>query len=265
MSSELKTPLNNKRIVLTRAKGQSTELKTRLEILGAEVLELPVLSISKEIDKHLLADVMLELGGYDWIVFTSAHGVHFFFDEFRRIFDDIRSLGLVRIACVGEGTARGVTDLHLKVECQPKLATAESLANALIETGSLDSAKVLVVMGNLNRDILITKLESALAIVDKLQVYKTEKFDLSNDPSVNEYNLKGADAVLFASSSAVQFFAEQNSLLTLSNNAKKPLYGSIGSQTSSSLRKHAMPVDFEAEEPGLDSLINALVKKLTHT
>jgi uroporphyrinogen-III synthase len=262
MATDLKSPLRSKRIVLTRAKGQSSELKQRLELLGAEVLELPVLSITKEIDKHLLADVMLELGGYDWIVFTSAHGVSFFFEEFRRIFDDIRSLGLMRIACVGEGTARGVTDLHLKVECQPKVATAEALANALIETGSLDSAKVLVVMGNLNRDILITKLESALAIVDKLQVYKTEKFDLSNDSSTDEYKAKGADAVLFASSSAVQFFAEQNSLLTLGSSAKKPLYGSIGPQTSTTLKKHAMAVDFEAEEPGLDALIAALIKKL---
>ena len=52
---------------------------------------------------------MLELGTYDWVVFTSANGVRYFFEEFRRVFDDIRSLGLVRIACVGDATAQAVS------------------------------------------------------------------------------------------------------------------------------------------------------------
>ena len=263
MAFDSKFPLLNKRVVLTRSKEQISDLKSKLELLGAEVVELPVISITKEIDKHSLADVMLELGGYDWIVFTSIHGVTYFFEEFRRIFDDIRSLGLLRIACVGEGTARGVEQLHLKVECQPKVATAEALANALIDTGSLDSAKILVITGNLNRDTLVTKLEAALAIVDRLQVYKTEKHEVKDEPALKDYVLKGANAVLFASSSAAQFFAEQISFLTLKDGAKKPLFGSIGPQTSATLKKNLMSVDFEAEEPGIDSFVASLVKKLS--
>ena len=90
-------------------------------------------------------------GGYDWAAFTSPNGVGFFFDEFFRLFDDVRSLGLLRIACIGESTAAAIAALHLKVECQPKVASAEALADELIATGSLDSARVLVVTGNLNR------------------------------------------------------------------------------------------------------------------
>jgi uroporphyrinogen-III synthase len=254
--------LRGRRIAVTRAREQASELAGKLSALGAEVIELPLIRVSKSISKESLADVLLELGSYDWIVFTSANGVRYFFEEFLRIFDDIRSLGLLRFACIGEGTAKAVRELHLKVECQPKVATAEALADELIATGSLDSAKVLVITGNLNRDTLITRLEDARAIVDQLQVYQTEKTDLSDDPSAADFRAKGADAILFASSSAAQSFVDQAAALKLEKGAKRPLAGSIGPQTSETMKSAGIPIDFTAKEPSLDALVDALVKKL---
>ena len=205
---------------------------------------------------------MLELGTYDWIVFTSVNGVRYFFEEFNRLFDDIRALGLLRFACIGDATAQAIRQFHLKVECQPEKATAEALAEALVVTGSLDSAKVLVITGNLNRETLVVKLEEARAIVDCLQVYKTEKTDLGGDAAAKEFRERGADAILFASSSSVQSFVDQAVSLKLSAKAKRPLAGSIGPQTSETMKKVGMPIDFEAKTPSLDALVDALVKKL---
>jgi len=257
-----KQPLSGRRIVVTRTRDQASELAARLSALGAEAIELPVIRISKEIRLEALADVMLELGGYDWLVFTSANGVRHFFDEFFRLFDDIRALGLMRIACVGDATAKAVAALHLRIECQPKTATAEALAIALIATGSLDSARILLITGNLNRDTLVHKLEEARAIVDRLQVYKTESVELTADPVAADFRARGADAVLFASSSSAQSFAEQGAVLALAPGAKRPLFGSIGPQTSEAMRGCGIKVDFEAAQPGLDELIEALVAKL---
>ena len=254
--------LSGRRIALTRAREQTSELALKLSALGAELIELPLIRISKEISKDTLADIMTGLGGYDWIVFTSANGVRFFFEEFFRLFDDIRVLGLVRFAAVGEGTARAITELHLRIECQPETATADALGDALVATGSLDSAKILVVTGNLNRDDLIRKLEEARAIVDRFQVYKTEKTDLTAEPAAADFRARGADAILFASSSAVQSFVDQAASLRLSPDARRPLAGSIGPQTSETMKKTGMPVDFVAKQPGLDSLVDALLKKL---
>ena len=217
---------------MTRTRDQASELAAKLSALGAEVIELPVIRISKEVSNQALADVMLEFGAYDWIAFTSANGVHHFFGEFFRIFDDIRSMGLLRIACLGDAAAKAVTDLHLKVECRPERATAEALAGAMIDTGSMDNAKVLVITGNLNRDVLVTKLEEARAIVDTLQVYKTEAVDLSGSPAAADFRKKGADAVLYASSSSAQYFVEQGKVLEIEKGGNKPLNGSIGPQTA---------------------------------
>ena len=257
-------PLSDRRIAVTRAKDQASELAEKLTALGAEVIELPLIQISKSIDKQTLADVMLELGGYDWLVFTSANGVKFFFEEFFRLFDEIRSLGLIRFACIGDATARAIKDLHLRVECQPEQATADALADALIATGSLDSSRILVVTGNLNRDALFTKLEEARAIVDRFQVYKTEKTNLTNDAAAADFRARGADAILFASSSAVQSFIDQAGALKLAKDARRPLAGSIGPQTSETMKRTGMPIDFEAKKPSLDALVEALVKKLNH-
>lgn len=255
-------PLSGRRVAVTRAREQASELAGKLSALGAEVIELPLIRISPQISKEALADVLLEFGSYDWIVFTSANGVRYFFEEFLRIYGDIRALGLLRVACIGEATAKAIRELHLKVECQPETATADALADALIATGSLDSAKVIVVTGNLNRDTLVTKLEGARAIVDQLQVYQTEKTDLTGEPAAVDFRAKGADAILFASSSAAQSFVDQAAALKLADGAKRPLAGSIGPQTSATMKTAGMPVDFTAKEPSLDGLIEALVKKL---
>ncbi len=255
-------PLFGRRIAITRTRDQNSELREKLETIGAEVLELPLIQITKDTDKHGFVEIVSELGSYDWIVFTSANGVRFFFEDFLRGFPDIRALGLLRFACVGKATAREIESHHIKVECMPDTATGESLADALIATGSLDSAKVIVVTGNLNRDVLVRKLEAGGAIVDRLLLYRTEKVDLAHDPVADDFRQHGADAILFASSSAVSSFAEQGEALALAPGATRPLAGSIGPQTSETMEKAGIPIGFEARRPSLDALIEALINNL---
>jgi len=257
-----KQTLAGRRIAITRAREQASDLAEKLSALGAEPVELPLIKISREISKQNLADTMLELGNYDWMIFTSVNGVRYFFAQFFELFDDIRALGLIRFAVVGDATAQAIEDLHLRVECQPKSGNGEALAKELIATGSLDSAKVLVVTGNLNRDTVVTKLEEARAIVDQLQVYKTEHNDLTDDASAADFRKHGADAVLFGSSSAVQSYASQSDALKLWAEAKAPLIGSIGPLTTQTIVESGMALAFEAKKPSLDSLVTALVKKL---
>lgn len=255
-------PLAGRRIVVTRPRDQAADWRRHLESLGADVLELPLIQVTKHYDKNTLVEVFAELGHYEWIVFTSANGARFFFEEFFRAFDDIRMLGLVRLAAVGEATADVLRSLHLRVDLQPKRANAEELAQSLITRESIDSAKILVVTGNLNRDTLFDMLHEARAIVDRLPLYRTEETDLSADPVAGDFREKGADAILFASPSAVQSFFDQAPALKLGPKARRPLAGSIGATTTAAMQQLGLPVDFEAAEPSLEALVGALLKKL---
>jgi uroporphyrinogen-III synthase len=255
-------PLAGRRIVITRPRAASAEWRGRLEALGATVIELPLIRVTKDYDKNTLVEVFAELGQYEWLVFTSANGARFFFEEFYRGFDDIRALGLAQIAVVGEATAAVVREQHLRVELQPKKANAEELAKRLVERESLDSAKILVVTGNLNRDILVDRLNEARAIVDRLPIYKTEETDLAGDPVAGDFRRHGADAILFASPSAAQSFFDQAAALELDAQARRPLSGSIGGTTTEVMKQLGLPVDFEAAEASIDSLARALLARL---
>lgn len=256
-------PLFGKRIVVTRSRQQSGALRTRLERLGASVIEIPLIRIERDVNEEIKKEIFEGLGSYDWLVFSSANGVKHFFDAFLDTFPDLRSLGFMRIAAVGESTARTVRELHLSVEVVPHKPVAEELADALIKTGTMDNAKVLVVIGSEGRDVLVNKLEEARAIVDCLPVYRTEKNDLTKEPGAQDFRESGADAVLFTSSSGVRSFVAQAEALQLEAGAKRPLTGSIGAITSETMRSSGMPVDFEASTSTLDAFVESLVKKLT--
>ncbi len=256
-------PLFGKRIAVTRARAQAGKLKGMLEEVGAEVLELPLIEVRPVYDKAIVTEVFADVATYEWIVFTSANGAREFFDLFFLAFGDVRSFGPMRAACVGKATAKVVEKYHLEVELLPEKATAEDLAKALVETDSLDSANVLVVTGNRNRDVLVEVLETAgHAIVDVLPVYETDFADVTRAPDLERFRRDGADAVVFASSSAVLSYVEQDEDLVFEESARRPLHCSIGPITSQTLRENDLLVDLETPESTLEAVVEALVERL---
>jgi uroporphyrinogen III methyltransferase/synthase len=256
-------PLFGKRIVVTRAREQAVQLTQMLADQGAEVIELPFISIEQHFDGQRVSEVLAGIAVYEWIIFTSANGVTNFFDLFYKAYDDIRCLGPMRIAAVGSATAREIEKHKLKVDLVPKQANADALAKELIENEGVESVQLLIVTGNQNRDNLVARLESdeARAIVDTLPLYQTSKTDLNHEASAERFRKEGADAVLFTSSSTVKSFVEQHESLTLEPGARKPTFGSIGPLTTKTLKELKLPVAFEATQSSLEHFV---VETISH-
>ncbi|MGY8712526.1 MAG: uroporphyrinogen-III C-methyltransferase [Verrucomicrobiia bacterium] len=253
-------PLFKKRIVVTRPVGQASRLKVLLEEKGAEVLELPLIKILPQEDRKLIAETFAGIATYEWVVFTSANGAREFFKLFFKAFGDIRSFGPMRVACVGEATAEVVRKFNLEVELMPKRATAEDLAQALVATDSLDSANVLVITGNRNREVFVGLLESVgRAIVDTLPIYQTDFADVLEAKDRSNFIEKGADAIVFASSSAALSYIEQEEDLKLSEGANSPIFCSFGTQTSETLLENELSVVIESEDSTLESMVESIV------
>lgn len=256
--------LSGRRIVLTRNKEQSGELKSKLESLGAIVLELPLIKILPYRDKETIKDALSEIGSYEWLIFTSKNGVSNFFDLFFNKFKDIRCIGGVKIACVGQGTASEIGKYYLEVDYLPEEALSEKLAEGLIDTQSMDNTKVLVITGNLNRDTLVEILEKkGNAIVDTLQVYETELEDISHNSEAKAFRKEGADAIVFASSSAVSSFISQVNSLKLEDSAKRPKICSIGMATSKTIQDAGLTVDMEAKDHSIQGIVDVLLENLS--
>lgn len=253
-------PLRGRRIVLTRNAEGSSRLAERLSALGAELLEIPLIEVRYDIDGEAASEVFKEFASYEWLLFTSRNGVKHFFTAFLSAFDDIRSLGFVRIGVIGKGTAESLQEFYLKPDLVAEEATADGLARSLEKEQTLDNLKVLVITGNRNRDDLTRRLWEDRAIVDCLRVYSTEFPDLAGSDAAEAFREKGADAVVFASASAVQAFGEQAPHLTLKKGARIPALCSFGPTTSAVMKKAGIPTTIEATEPGIDGMVAALVE-----
>ena len=229
-----------KRVLLTRESNET--LAEALRANGVEVLELPLIRTVHEAQNEDVEDIMREMGSYDWITFSSANGVKGFFREFFKNFDDIRTLGVARIACVGEATAAEVRKLHLRPDVVPAVSTALAMADAMAEYETLDNLKVLCVQGNLSLpDLPKTLDEKHRAIVDTAVVYKTEQVEVgADDKTAANFRKSGADAVVFASPSAVESFVKNAKNLLLDDGAVRPKIFSVGPTTTAALKKYAM-------------------------
>ncbi len=255
-----KGPLAGVTVATTRAQQQGAGLAQRLTAMGADVIELPLIAITEAPPSVAEADVLDNLSSYQWLIFTSANGVHWFFAKLRRRFRDLRVLGGLRIACVGEATKTAVESHFLEVDVTPTTPTADGLAETLLAEHDLENYNCLVVTGNRNRPELVEKLTAGRAIVDTLEVYRTALSDLAEDPAATDFRLRGADYITFTSTSTVESFVGQAAHLRLEKGAKLPKAISIGPQTTAKLKAFGVPVAAEAATATIEALAEAVGK-----
>ncbi|HAU58731.1 MAG TPA: uroporphyrinogen-III C-methyltransferase, partial [Opitutae bacterium] len=127
---------------------------------------------------------------------------------------------------------------------------------------SLDSANILVITGNRNREVLVSMLETVgHAIVDVLPIYDTDFCDVSKAEDLENFRDKGADAIIFTSSSTALSYIEQEDDLILKKTAQTPVFFSFGPETSKTLKENNLAVAAESDKPSMDSIIKALISR----
>ncbi|MDQ1385209.1 MAG: uroporphyrinogen methyltransferase / synthase, partial [Actinomycetota bacterium] len=186
-----KRPLFGRTVVVTRAREQASELTTRLEQLGATVLELPAIRIVP------LTFAWPDLTRFAWVVFTSANGVDAFFDSgLAPAGLDARALAPVRLAVIGPGTGAALARRGLRADLVPERFVAESLLDAFPE----GSGRVLLARAEVARDVLPDGLARKGYDVEVLPVYGTEPAPARADDLAG-IRAGSVDAITFTSSS----------------------------------------------------------------
>jgi uroporphyrinogen III methyltransferase / synthase len=241
-------PLFGRRIVVTRAREQASELRTRLEALGAEVIELPSIAIAP------LEFEAPDVRAYAWLVFTSANGVDHFFDRALAARGlDARALGTLRIAAIGPGTSGALADHGVHPDLLPERFVAESLLESF-PPPTAPGERVLLARAETARDVLPDGLAAAGYVVDVLAVYRTETATPS--PAALEQVRAGEiDAVTFTSSSTVANFCDLVGALP----EPGPVVVSIGPVTTATATERGLTVTTEADPHTLDALVDALL------
>jgi uroporphyrinogen III methyltransferase / synthase len=251
-------PLFGQRIVVTRSREQAGQLSRQLVELGAEVLEVPTIKIEPPTRREDVVDALLEINGYDWLVFTSPNGVTTFFDYFFRHYHDMRDIGGCRIAAVGPATARKLKELHLQVDLMPDEALASSIAEAFSKFQSIENLRICLLRAEVANSELPAALESLGAIVDDVACYKT--VPETEDPGGAAARLleKGADWLTFTSGSTVEHFHARFDLPALLRKFPQTRLASIGPETSKALAALGLKPTVEARQHTLDGMVAAL-------
>lgn len=245
-------------VLLTRPKGQTEPFKTQLERCGATVLLQPTIEIRPPASWDDLDTVLFGKAFFDWLVFSSANGLRFFFNRLAEQKQSALNWNFERtfrrIAVVGPGTAEIL--LHLtgrKADLVPKIFTAEGLAEQLLREAQ-NGAKFLLPHGNRGRDTLRTLLQNAGGKVTEVLVYQNSDIKQAEPKILYRMEQGEIDWTTVTSSSIAR------SLVRMFGPAlRQTRLVSISPLTSYTLHESGYPPDAEAAEATMQGVFEALI------
>lgn len=233
-------PLFGRKILVTRAREQASELSRLLKSAGASVVESPMISVAP---LPAPADLLTRLQQADWLLFTSANALPNLLQQLATVDEDIRALAAAKIAAIGTATADSLRQFSLRVDYQPSRFIAEVMAS---EFPAPEGKRLLIIRAETASEELPEILSSRGAVVDILPVYRTTYL---RDESLN---IADCDVVTFTSASTVKAFVEQYS------NETPQHVACIGPVTAEAARAAGLKVDIVAEEATIAAMVTAL-------
>ena len=257
-------PLWGKGIVITRPERQADDLARLLIAEGAHPIAFPTIKIVPPVSWQELDESIDKLTTYDWLIFTSANGVQFFFERLREKNKDVRDLKGIKICCIGPATARQIEDKGIKVDLVPKQFIAEGILQAFT-TLDVKGSKILIPRAAKARDVLPEGLKKLGASVDVVTTYQTINSGRKKEELAALIYDNKVNVVTFTSSSTVTNFME-----IMGHDFKLPVkinVACIGPVTAAAAKKAGFKVDISQDEYTMEGLVQSLInhiKNKTH-
>lgn len=261
-------PLFGKRILVTRAETQATELVDLLSNMGAEPIEAPMIRIEPPKDYGPLDESCELAGTFDWIVFTSVNGVDAFLERLCRGPRDVRELKGVRLCAVGRATAERLLRYGLRVDLVPEEHRGNAVVEALRNTGNLSERRILLPRGDLARDVLLIELRRAGAEVVDVTAYRTVRTGRDRDGGPDVFKMLLAqeiDVVTFTSASTVRNFAKILGTDPAADLLNTTVVAAIGPVTAAAAADLNIQTTIMPATYTVPALVDAIVRHYTET
>ena len=260
-------PLAGRRVMVTRARGQSGEMTALLENLGATVIQCPTIEIREPDSWDGLDRSLAGLEEYDWIVFTSANGADFFFRRLSEKRADALSTLKRNVVCaIGPLTARAVETAGARVDLVVGDSKAEGAIAAIIELlggeERVRGLRFLIPRAKVARELLPARLSELGAKVDVVEVYRTVKPDIDGRAIAGLFTKGEIDAITFTSSSTVANFAAMTGLNTLAGLLAGVTVACIGPVTAATARQYGLTDVLQPETYTAAALVESLVRAI---
>ncbi|MFK7769440.1 MAG: uroporphyrinogen-III synthase [Mariniblastus sp.] len=255
-------PLSGLTILVTRANQPwlgPDSLQISLEQLGATVLSHPMIEIGPASDSALMDAAIDRIEDFDWIVFVSGNGVHFFVERIKERVGDIAILSSLKCATIGDTTAGYLKRIaNQDSQLSPKTSNSQSLATALIS--SVDGGRVLLVRGNRGSDVLANELLAAHVEFEEIVAYESydvTQASLGNQTLEiqNQLNAGQIDWVTISSSAIAQSVIE-----LFGESLRNCKTVTISPTTSEVMRTRNFEPSAEAREFNLAGMVDAILR-----
>ncbi len=251
-------PLFGKRIVITRARDQSDDLRDALEELGARTIEIPTIEICDPSSWEPMDQAIGRLEEFNYLLVTSANGVRNFLRRLAACGRDVRDLKGLTIGAIGPATAAEFAKTGVRVDFIPKEYRAEGLLEVL-DGLDLNGKAFLIPRARVARDLVPRVLVERGARVEVVEAYETAipEFPPGElDPMLTP----PPDAITFTSSSTATNFATILGNRSVHKVLAATAIASIGPITSATIRKLGLTVTVEAQDSTIPGLVHALTQ-----
>jgi uroporphyrinogen-III synthase len=255
-SSHTASSLGGKRIVVTRAAAQSSDLFEQLRERGAIPTSLPLVSFSPPQDYAPLDAALRQWQAFDWVLFTSANAV-------QSVVSRTTVLGLTlgragerpRIAAVGPATKEEATKSGLHVDHVAQTHLGVALAEELAP--ELRGKNVFLPRSDRANPDLPAALQQLGAKLTEVIAYRTlPPADVDRARAI-EIRAE-SDAAIFFSPSAVRNLADLIGKEALTDLQNKIAIAAVGPVTTAALRESGIHRIVTAADTTAAAVIEAL-------
>ena len=244
-------PLARRRIVVTRAAEQAEALCDDLAQLGATPLRIPTIRIEPT-DDPTIAN---RISHADWVVMTSANGVHALWRALNSKSPGEIFKG-VKVAAVGPATQAALQEKGIKADFVPEEFTGEAIAKGLDD---VSGKHILLLRAEIAGQVVVDVLKGRGAAVEDISVYRTVPVAIES-PQLDTL-ASGVDALSFTSGSTARCFVEawRESGRDAAAFDKTPVF-CIGPVTEKVVRDLGFQTRIVADEYTTEGLVSAMVR-----
>ena len=264
MAEPVRSPLEGKRIVITRAAVQSEALSAELSARGAIPVLLPLVEFADPIDFEPLDAAIRRIEQFDWMIFTSAQAVRSVVARSKHLGRALHQAGSrLRIAAVGPISADAIRQAGLPVEYVANAHNGVGLADEL--GGRLGERSVLLPRSDRANPELPAALKRHNAQVTGVVAYRTLRPSELDKQNLGRIAAREADAVLFFSPSAVQHFVDLLGAEHLRGLQDSLAITAVGPVTAAALRQCNVQRIVVAADTTAASVLQELEKHFAYT
>jgi len=252
-----KKPLFGQRVLIARPLAQAASIVSKVLEKGAQPILAPTIQILPPADWTSVDRALDRIQEFDWLVFTSVNGVNSLLNRLWETGGDMRRLGGVKLAGIGQGTSQALAGFHLRTDLVPEIFRAEALAEAL--RPHVSGKRVLWARASRGRDMLVSELRSAGAHLEELVVYQNIDVEALDPEVIREVETGQIDWICLSSPSIARSLHRLLSPAARYQIGKTVRIASISPVTSAAAGELGIPVHAEATAYTWDGILAAMV------